>query len=186
VVVLQSAATSKDFLHHVARAVVEVGLDNGAVLMRAEGGWLAKAFYSESATLAGIRWQPSQQILTAVCDQLRTVWLEPDPPGEEPSSLIGVESVVAAPILGGAGQVIGVVYGDRRLGTSRHGRVSKLKAMLVELLACGVSAGFARLEQEKAALDGQGRRRLAAGGRHPRLQPHQRATGPGQDRGLDP
>lgn len=152
VVVLQSAATSKDFLHHVARAVVDVGLDNGAVLMRADGGWLAKAFYSESATVEGIRWRPSQQILTAVCEQMRTVWHEPQPPGPDPSSLLGVESVVVAPIMGGSGEVIGVVYGDRRLGTSRHGPVSRVKAMLVELLACGVAAGFARLEQERAAL----------------------------------
>ena len=119
VVVLQSAATSKDFLHHVARAVVEVGLDSGAVLMRADGGWLAKAFYSEAATLDGINWRPSQQVLAEVCERRRTVWQKPQPPGKDPASLLGVESIVAAPILDGAGEVVGVVYGDRRLGTSR-------------------------------------------------------------------
>src|SRR5207237_5651604 len=51
-------------------------------------------------------------------------------------------------------EVIGVLYGDRR----RDGMwvaspaLTKLDAMLVELIATGVAAGLARLEQEQAAL----------------------------------
>jgi adenylate cyclase len=61
--------------------------------------------------------------------------------------------VVAAPILNRHGEVIGALYGDRC--HSRHGvfaPITKLEAMLVELLASGVAAGLARVEQEQAAL----------------------------------
>lgn len=153
VVVAQSAATSKDFLHQVARAVVEVGLDCGAVLMRADGGWSARAFYTEVMTLGGIKWKPSDRILASVCEKKRTVWRQMDPGSTVSGSLANVDAVVAAPILDQEGEVIGVVYGDRRPGSSsRVAPFTRLEAVLVELLACSVSAGLARLEQEQAAL----------------------------------
>ena len=57
-------------------------------------------------------------------------------------------------MLAASGEVIGAVYGDRR----RSGKlfapelISELEAMLVELIASGVAAGMARMQQEQAAL----------------------------------
>jgi class 3 adenylate cyclase len=58
---------------------------------------------------------------------------------------------VAAPLLDSKGKVIGVLYGDKRLkGTVTGEPIGNLEAMLVETLARGVSAGRARVNQEKA------------------------------------
>jgi adenylate cyclase len=71
-----------------------------------------------------------------------------------PRSLQNVSALVAAPILDGAGQVIGALYGDRRSGGSCVGapEISAFEAKLVELLASGIAAGLARLKEEQAAL----------------------------------
>jgi adenylate cyclase len=61
--------------------------------------------------------------------------------------------VVAAPILDRHGEVIGALYGERRLtGAFSPDPITQLEAMLVEVLASGVAAGLARLEQERVAL----------------------------------
>jgi adenylate cyclase len=69
-------------------------------------------------------------------------------------SLREIDAVVAAPILDRHGTVIGALYGDRRqkLGSASTERITELKAMLVEVLARGIAAGLARLEQEQAVL----------------------------------
>jgi adenylate cyclase len=152
VIVIQNAASSEDFLHQVARAVVEVGLDNGAVLMRGEGGWVARSFFSGTPGAAGNEWRPSTRILSAVSEQKRTVWQKPKLGAEDSTSLKDVDTVVASPILDRTGEVTGIVYGDRRVGALVETTVASLKAMLVELLACGVAAGLARVEQERAAI----------------------------------
>jgi adenylate cyclase len=65
-----------------------------------------------------------------------------------------VKAVVAAPILDRKCDVIGVLYGDRRLptGSGLAPEVTKVEAMLVELLATSVAAGLARVAHEQAAL----------------------------------
>src|SRR5439155_15864053 len=51
------------------------------------------------------------------------------------------------------GDVIGALYGDRRvIRSALQAKTSKVDAMLVELLASGVAAGLARLEQEQKAI----------------------------------
>jgi adenylate cyclase len=153
VLVAQSAATSKDFLQQVARAVVEIGFDSGAVLMKADGGWTTRAYYTEILTLGGLRWKPSDRVLKVVCEQKSTVWRMPDMGlASGTDSYHNLDAVVAAPVLDREGAVIGVVYGDRRAGSSRTGGISRVEALLVELLAGSVAAGLARLEQEHAAL----------------------------------
>ena len=65
-------------------------------------------------------------------------------------SLLNVEAVVVSPLLDPQASAR-ALYGDRR--TNEVGKagpsISKLEAMLVETLACGVAAGLARLEQER-------------------------------------
>jgi adenylate cyclase len=75
---------------------------------------------------------------------------------ESPSKSLGdVQAVVAAPILSSAGEVSGILYGERGLGFSSIRRQStemtQLNALLLELVACAVASGLARLQGEDAA-----------------------------------
>ncbi len=150
--VFQSAAGASAFFAKAARAVVDlVGLDAGRVLLLDKDEWRTEATSTAGRpTGAASEWQPSRQVLTTVCRDKKTCWEVP--PAAQAASLVGVKAVVAAPILNRAGEVIGAVYGDRRQGGGRAGPITRLEAMLVSLLASGVAAGLARLEQEQAAL----------------------------------
>ena len=154
--VLQTAASSSDFFGRAARGIVDiVGLDSGRVLIREPGGgWKVEAFGDAADGVSPPGWRPSRQVLARVVDEKRTLWQEPDPSGLGSASLVGLSAVVAAPILDRQGVVIGALYGERRQGGQSTGlpRIRKLDAMLMELLAGGVAAGLARIEQEKATL----------------------------------
>src|SRR5207248_9424072 len=92
-------------------------------------------------------WQPSLRILERVRQERKTFWELPRL--ATMGSVMGVQAVVAAPILDQKGDVIGVLYGDRR----QLGRpITRVEAMLVELLACGVASRLARLKEEQATL----------------------------------
>jgi adenylate cyclase len=148
---LQSAAGSSDFFQRAAHAVVDlVGLDSGRVLLLEQGEWKEQGVQAE-ARLTAERWQPSQQVLGKVLEEKRTFW---QLPGAATQSLVGVKAVVAAPILDRHGQVIGALYGERRRQASEVSPrpISRIEAMLVEVLASGVAAGLARVEEEKTAL----------------------------------
>jgi sigma-B regulation protein RsbU (phosphoserine phosphatase) len=157
--VLQSAASSPDFFDRAATALVDlVGLDSGRVLLHDRGQWRVQALktaavpYAGGASPADDR-QPSRQVLDKVLQEKRTFWQVPT---SAEGSLRGVNTLVAAPLLDRRGEVIGVLYGDRSQGEgTTWGAISRLEAMLVELLAGGVAAGLARLEHEQAALEGQ-------------------------------
>jgi adenylate cyclase len=84
----------------------------------------------------------------------RTFWQEPEQAANQLGSLLGVKAVIAAPILDRQGEVIGALYGERRQESSSGacGPITRLEAMLMELLAGGIAAGLARVEQEQAAL----------------------------------
>ena len=154
--VLQSATGSLEFFSQAARAVVDlVGLDAGRVLLLEKGNWELKIVQArEKGTSDALR-PPSRQVLSKVQQEKRTFWQTPS--SAAAASLVGVDAVVAAPILNRNAEVIGVLYGDRSAlrdgGPSRP--ISKLEAMLVELLAGGVAAGLARVEQEQAAVRAQ-------------------------------
>jgi len=153
--VLQSAASDADFFDKAAQAVVEVvHLDLGRVLTREGEGWKTVAFFPESDEEYERNNPPSRLVLTRVSGEKRTCWFNPLQLPEDCASLIGVSSLVAAPVLGRHGQVIAILYGERRLQSMLRASppVSRLDAMLVEVLAVGLSAGLARVEQEHAAL----------------------------------
>jgi adenylate cyclase len=166
---LQSAATSTDFFQKAAQAVVDmVNCDSGRVLLRRDGPWVpaapvgedgpwvTAAFCKAPHATVSPSWRVSQKVLARVLAEKKTFLLRPDT-GETrlSESLLGVEAVVAAPILDRDGNVIGALYGDCR--TDRLGRpgLTELQARLVEVLAGGVANGLARLEQEKAALEAE-------------------------------
>jgi adenylate cyclase len=149
--VLQSAAGSSDFFQRAARAVVDlVGLDSCRVLLREHGTWrlevtqAAPGVRSEGDTLG------SRKILDRILHEKRTFWELPS--ANISASLINVKALVAAPILDKQGDVIGVLYGDRSGKGDGLRTITRIEALLVELLANGIAAGLARVEQEQAAL----------------------------------
>jgi adenylate cyclase len=154
--VFQSAANTRDFPEQAARAAVKiVGLDAAAMLRcTEEGRWITEAMHSAIGPARAEAWAPSQTLLGRVRRERRTFRHVPPIGADTPRSLQDVSALVAAPILNGAGEVIGALYGDRRSGGSSNGapEISPFEAKLVELLASGIAAGLARLKQEQAAL----------------------------------
>ncbi|MFN0146345.1 MAG: adenylate/guanylate cyclase domain-containing protein [Dehalococcoidia bacterium] len=153
VLVQQAAATSTEFLEATARAVVDlVGLDRGLVLLLQEGQWRVGASFPPG--VQGGR-EFSHTILQEVLRLKRTVFRNP---GSEDlsSSLIGIDTVVAAPVLDGRQDVIGVVYGIRSLRADRPMPViAPLEALVVQVLAAAVGAGLERERQRENALRSQ-------------------------------
>jgi adenylate cyclase len=153
--VLQSAANSCDFFERAAQAVVHlVGLDSGRVLLLEKSDWRTQTCRTADPVAADTDWQPSRHVLSRVCQEKRTFWELPGSSVLSAPSLLGLKAVIASPILDCKGSVIGALYGERRRESSNpiQKPITELKAMLVELLAGGVAAGLARLEQEQAAL----------------------------------
>jgi adenylate cyclase len=148
-------ATSADFFKRAAKAVVEmVDLDNGRVLFLEGGQWNERAVYVAPKQLGRPSRPPSTTLLQKVVEAKRTSWETPAALTSAPASMLGLESVVASPILSRSGEVIGALYGERepRLTPGPgDGPITKLEAMLVELLAQGIAAGLSRVEEERKA-----------------------------------
>jgi adenylate cyclase len=166
--VLQSAASDSEFFQKAAQAAVElVALDSARVAVRGkQGEWKTVALHPASVEARSRDDAASRLVLKMVSQHKRTFWYDPlnqaaaleaSQAADVGSSLAGVDSVVAAPILDRDGKVIAVLYGERRLNSivTSGKRVSRLDAMLIKLLASGVATGLARLEQERAALSFQ-------------------------------
>jgi adenylate cyclase len=154
--VLQSAANSASFFEKAAQAVVDiVGLDRGRVLLYEDGAWENAATWTAPQCSITTDWRPSRHVLDQVLKEKRTFWHDPEELElDSLGSLVGVEVVVASPILNPQGEVIGAIYGDCRqdsLGISAP-KVTKIEAIVVDLLARAVAVGLARMEQERAAI----------------------------------
>jgi adenylate cyclase len=155
--VLQSTVGAADFLDKATQALVQiVGLELGRVLLLDRDQWTIAAAHGEPPD--GSRpWQPSRHVLAAVRDNKKTFWQAGRKPGDaDTPSLKPLDTVVAAPILDPAGDVIGALYGEHRQapGSPLHG-AADLEAMLVKLLGWAIAAGLARQAQEKAAVQAQ-------------------------------
>lgn len=149
--VLQSASNSEDFFQKAARALVRlVGLDLGAVFLHDQGTWRPAVIETAGASSA----RPSTRVLSRLLTEKRTFFSQPDETADVLTSLAALDSFVAAPILDRDDRVIGALYGHRSRGlTQADGAgITRLEALLVETLACGVAAGLARLEQQRAAM----------------------------------
>ena len=150
--VFQCAAESIEFLPKAAKAAVElVALDRSAVLHCKQGKWTIATQYSRIPTSDDESWQPSQTMLQQVLDQRRTIFSVPEHEAATAASLVHVQSLVAAPFLDLQGNVLGAIYGERRVGAGPANRrpIREIDAKLVELLAYGVASGLARQEQER-------------------------------------
>jgi adenylate cyclase len=149
--VQQAAATSTAFLEATARAVVDlVGLDRGQVLLREVGGWQVAASFPPDA---GTGRSPfSSTILAEVVRQRRTVFRNLGQDAMS-SSLVGIDTVVAAPVLDAEGALVGVVYGSRSPRIDQPmPEITALEALVVQVLAAAVGAGLEREEQREKAL----------------------------------
>jgi adenylate cyclase len=150
--VLQSAVGTTEFLERASQALVQiVGLDTGRVLLRKDDTWDTTSIHG---TTYAPGWNPSRHVIDRLLRTRSTVWQKPQQASDPDSaSLRLLDTVVAAPLLDRHDQVIGVLYGERRKDSPHPSRPdTQVEALLVNLLACGVSTGLARLEQEKAAL----------------------------------
>src|SRR5262249_45886668 len=135
-----------------ARALVDlVDLDFGRVLLLHQDNWKARAVQTSTRAILDEPTTPSRHVLGRVLREKRTFWEVPEPAAGDATSLRGVEAVVAAPTRAPRGEVIAAFYGDRRAGGPGE-TITEPEAMLVEVLARGVAAGLARLEQEQATL----------------------------------
>ncbi|MEQ1824727.1 MAG: adenylate/guanylate cyclase domain-containing protein [Pirellula sp.] len=150
--VFHSAASSIDFLSKAARSAIDlVGLDSATILLHTRGEWNIAARETRNPELVSSQWHASQTMLHRVLDQKRTFFHSPSQDPAVAASLIHVQSIVAAPFLDRSGEVLGVLYGERRSGSDNPSQVPirELDAKLVELLAYGVASGLARIEQER-------------------------------------
>jgi adenylate cyclase len=154
--VLQSAAGSTGFFQKASQVAVElVGLSSSQVLLLHGDAWDPMAWHNAAGPAGPAPTSPpSQRVLAKVREERKTFWQTRLRPDDLQGSLSGVKVVVASPILDCEGRVIGALYGDRQMDqdTPSGLPITKLEAVLVELLACGVAAGLARVEQERAAM----------------------------------
>jgi adenylate cyclase len=154
ITVLQQAASTTDFVDEIARTAMEmVNFDRAAVLTLDQGAWRIAGRAQQSGQESQ-DWQPSQRLLSQLVRDQRTLWGAPKGFGASFSeSIASVVSVVAAPILNPKGGIIGAIYGDRRIGAgASRPPIDQLDAKLVEIMACGVAGGWARIEQERSAV----------------------------------
>src|SRR4051794_12494473 len=101
--VLQGVAGSREFFPRAARAVVDlVGLDSGRVLLLDRGEWKVQAAEHAPGPPAPADWRPSRQVLQRLVSEKRTYWIAPQTGADGAQSLVGVDAVVAAPILNAA------------------------------------------------------------------------------------
>lgn len=150
----QNATNVSEFFSMSAQALIDVGTLETAAALRWDGRrWQTEAILLNSgdgSSTDNADWAPSESVLQRVKEERRTFWRVPDPT----ASLMGVEALIAAPILDRNGEVIGALYGDRKqnaIGPS-HQPIGELDALLVELLATSVASGISRLEHEQAAI----------------------------------
>lgn len=150
--VFNDAASSPTFLPQAAKAVTKiVGLDQAIVLRyHHEDGWEIAACEGEVSVSEPD--QLSQQLLAMVLEEKRTFVMHPRTEGMK-GSLEQLDAVVVAPILDELGEVAGAIYSTRHFseGESRS-KIRRLEGSLVELIAAGVAAGWARLRYEQQAM----------------------------------
>ncbi len=156
--VLESAATSSNFFDVAVRAAVDlVGLDTVGILMLKGNAWIPVAVTNAKRRQeASLR--PSRHIVERVVRDKKACWQLPPPLSREDSpSLMGLDAVIAAPILNRAGEVIAILYGDRQMtsGAANGYPINEEEAKLVELFAFAVASGLARqqLEQQRFTLE---------------------------------
>jgi serine/threonine protein kinase len=150
---LQTAIDSPDLFSKAAEALVQiVGLDHGCVLLLEKDVW--RVATSKAAPYGYPDPQPpSRRIMEMIRTKKCTIWYDPTDLLGDAESLASIEWVIGSPILDQGGDIIGALYGERGVGSLvGAGRITRVEAMMVELLARGVAIALARMEQEQRIL----------------------------------
>lgn len=148
--IFQSARSERElFLSAIEGSIQLAGVDRAIIVDYRNGSWIPQWDLIENAQSPA--WKVSQTVLHQVAHKKQTFWENGVVDMSE--SLANVDSVIAAPILDAEGNIIAALYGDRRINVTTKDKsdITRLEALLIELLACAVAAGLARLEQERKA-----------------------------------
>ncbi|TWT91897.1 adenylate/guanylate cyclase domain-containing protein [Neorhodopirellula pilleata] len=165
--VVQKAAGSDEFFQAAIESTAKmVDLDHAYVLLRSDNHWTLRSTYSrknneswkheDGNDTEGIP-EGSGRLLDRLMLDKQTVIFEPENYlSSIGSSLMLLGRAVAAPMFDYDHNVIGALYGDRRLGSdSPDAPIGDLEAALIEVMAAAVASGIARQKEEA------GRRREA-------------------------
>ncbi len=160
---LQSAATTDEFFQQAVTLLLEfVTLDWATVVLydnsKFGNPWKNVAEMRSPSAAADLAAKtPSRTLLARLLAEKRTIRYVPTPTVASVESLSGIDSVVAAPILNESEEIIGALYGERRIypGIAARQAISELEAQLVDTLASGVAVGLERQRQSKAAWEAQ-------------------------------
>lgn len=156
--VVREASGSDAFLAAAVRAAGEiVGLDQTTLLMRQGADeWKVRAKY-EKPLGSRVDRNVSRTILDLVAESGKTKIYDATSWKGPQNSLQNVRFALGSPVLDGSGQVIAVLYGDRRGSeVEKDKRITKIEATFVEILAGAVAAGLAIRDEEdrRSALAG--------------------------------
>ena len=152
---LQESPSSPEFYDNASRAIGQLlELDNCLIVFqdgykppfgRLNVKWKDWCAQSSFPLLRdNSEFSPSMNILEMVQREKQTVYQIPD---ARSASLVGVSSVVASPLKNAQNEVIGIIYGDRRV--SAQAIFSEMEATFVDLFANGISVGVERLGHER-------------------------------------
>ncbi|MEM9364915.1 MAG: adenylate/guanylate cyclase domain-containing protein [Planctomycetota bacterium] len=158
-VVQKSAGSNEFFDSAVEAAATMIQLDRTFVLLRSGQSWQVRSMFDATSDTAAKESEArelevpsgSRVLLKRIVETGKTVIYEPNSYlHTKGSSILMLDRAVAAPILDPAGEVIGVLYGDRRFGSQqRDTSIGDLEAALLEVMAGALSAGLARQRQEQ-------------------------------------
>ncbi|MEM6776819.1 MAG: adenylate/guanylate cyclase domain-containing protein [Planctomycetota bacterium] len=158
--VVQKSAGSGEFFDAAVRSAAGmVALDRAYVLLRDGNQWVVRSkFVASQATADTSINVSSGEMLPVGCNSLlqrmlqtnQTVLFDPNVCNYTAGpSMLTLDRAVATPIRGESGDIIGTLYGDRKLDVDRADTsISDLEATLLEIMAGAVSAGLARQKQE--------------------------------------
>jgi len=147
--VLQSTVGSQDYLRQAAIALVDiVGLESGRVLLGNPESLTVCAVHPLEP-IGNKNWQPNKNIIKRLFEHKKTIWHTGS--NAVGKTNLGANAVVAAPLVDSTGKFLGVLYGEKPANQNQT-RSAIIEGLLVDMLAFGISAGLARQNHEKDAI----------------------------------
>lgn len=145
--VFQMAGSPNELYRSAARGAIDlIELDAASVFVYEHGKWRPAVTLGENCRETS---KEVDHVLAAVQEEKRTIWENAGRALGDPNQADGASSLVVSPILNGDASVIAAICGERfQFDTSNDEEITGMDAMLVELLACGVASGLARMSQE--------------------------------------
>lgn len=158
--VVQKSAGTNEFFDAAVRSAAEmVSLDRAYILLHEELNWRVRSKFIASEANAETSIDASAgETLPSGCKGLlrrmlitgQTVLYDPNAYAHTAApSMMVLDRAVATPIRNEGNQIVGALYGDRRLNAAQSDpAIGDLEATLLEVMAGAVSAGLARQRQE--------------------------------------